>query len=124
MRMASKCIIPRIAKPLAGHAFRAVLPCVLRGHRRLPLLKGARFLRLAERVLQRICWGTASPRGLDSSDCLETSLQAQSIASRWRNGISGEQAGEIDQVEAIVDVLNVSLQSQGNIILLPDICAD
>src|SRR5208283_4454845 len=52
---------------------------------------------------------------------LESRLQTNGIAARWRYGISREQTCEIDEVKPIVEVLGVELQAHSKGVLFPDV---
>ena len=50
--------------------------------------------------------------GESGSRWLKGSREAQGITSRRGNGVAGKKAGEIDEVEAIVQILDVALKAQ------------
>ena len=57
------------------------------------------------------------------SGALERGLEAYGIAPRWGDGIAREQAGEVDYVEAVVQVFDVGSEAQGPRVLFPKIDA-
>ena len=57
-------------------------------------------------------------RGLSKGGC-----DAEVIAAGWGNGGGGEEAGEVEDVETVVDVFGVGLQAQGTLLFFVEIGA-
>src|SRR5882724_10220801 len=55
---------------------------------------------------------------------LKAGIQAQGIATRRANGIAGEEASKVDNVEAIVQVGDVSLKAHFEFFSFPDVGTD
>ena len=55
---------------------------------------------------------------------LERASQTEGLTARRSDGGAGEEAGEVKEIEAVVDVLCISLKPRSESVCLPQIRAD
>src|SRR5208282_2512227 len=62
--------------------------------------------------------------GMQIRNSLKIRLQAHEATARRPDGVSGEQTGKVDNVEAVIHVLKIDLQTHGGAIALVEVGAD